>query len=304
MHTTLRSRQAPPEWDFNDADFAKYSARGADGRGARFWRCPVRLVHGGRLRGLFRPVTRSPHGAKRGGGGVTSVLPVLAAHTFPEKRSSGLSDRDARWTRWSYLSRRKVAALAGVNKDTVTDAIKLLQAADLLEQREAPWYDNFHPPGAFEYRISGEFYPSQGETYAAIPLSLFYSGRWAMLRTPATRQVYLVIACLEPIHDEAAFPLTDGQIAAHGSRVAALDAIRDEHPMPTTVLARAAGVTRNTVTSALRELTLPRVGPATGQRLSAVRWNMTPEADAPRWYAINRDAPFEPWYSTALARVA
>jgi DNA-binding transcriptional regulator YhcF (GntR family) len=297
MRNSLRSRQPPAQWRFNDTDLARDSRKpDGDGRFPHFWRCPVRLVDSGRWKLLWQPVLLPKGRAKRRAGAVTSVLPVLAAHTFVGKTSAGIPSRDPDWSGWHYLSRRKVAALAGVNKDTVTEAFRHLKALKLLEERDAPWYGNANPSRALEYRLKKSFYPSSGETYVELPLALFYSGLWAALRTPAIRQLYITIACLDPILNEDAFPLTDAQIAAHGGRDAALHVIREEHNMSVSRLAHVAGLQPNTVRRGLRELTRQRLVSKSGHRVSVMRFNMRPSEDARPWYAMNREAFTIPWY--------
>jgi hypothetical protein len=304
MRTILHARRPPDRWAFNDADFARYSKSDPDGRLVPYWRCPVALVHGGIWSKLLWRVSPHKGRARRGGGAITSVLPVLAAHTFPGKSSAGVASDDPNWTRWKHLSHRKIATLAGVNKDTVTASFRGLRARGFLQTREAPWFDNPNPPHALEYRLQRLFlYPSSGKEYAEIPLALFYSGLWASLRTPATRQLYLAIACLDPVRNEAAFPLTDRQLAEHGSRASALEAIRGEHPMTLPLLMGASGLTRNTVRAGLAELTEPRIGPG-GVRMAPVRCHTAPGDRSRRWYTINREALTVPWYAAAGAEPA
>jgi hypothetical protein len=82
----MRRVPDPKRWLFNDDDRQKYQES--------FWRCPVRLV----ADGTWAKLWRTP-GTIRGGGAVTSVLPVLALHTWPEKEGA-----TAGWTGPSYLS--------------------------------------------------------------------------------------------------------------------------------------------------------------------------------------------------------
>ena len=62
----------PTVWAFNEADRQEYADR--------FWRFPTRLV----TAGLVAKLWREP-GTTRGGGTVSSLLPVLALHTWPDQ---------------------------------------------------------------------------------------------------------------------------------------------------------------------------------------------------------------------------
>src|SRR5688572_11023315 len=112
--------QAPHVWQFNDDDRATYSDR--------YWRCPVRLVR----EGLWARLWRMPD-TVRGGGAMTSLLPVFALHTWAEK-----DDATKEWTGWTYLSRRRMATLAGINKDTATAAMEHLEHLGILESQRRP----------------------------------------------------------------------------------------------------------------------------------------------------------------------
>lgn len=158
----------PQEWRFNDEDYQTHSER--------YWRCPVRLVR----EGFWAKHWRRP-GTTRGGGASTCLLPVLALHTWPEK-----DDATDGWTGWVYLSRRRMAMLAGLNKDTATDAIRQLMTAGLMdvERRPRAKYE-----GGYKtyYRLATILYPQDHEPYATIPASLFYGGTCASF--PALRVV-------------------------------------------------------------------------------------------------------------------
>jgi hypothetical protein len=176
----------PQDWQFNDADYQRYNGR--------YWRCPVRLVREGLLAKLWRVP-----GTVRGGGAATGLLPVLACHTWPE-HDTGAND----WTGWTYLSRRRMATLAGLNKDTATHAVQHLMQHGLMEIERRPRAK--YEGGYKTYcRLATTLYPQAGEAYAMIPASLFYGGTWFMLPSPACRHLYVVLACLDPIGDEAAY---------------------------------------------------------------------------------------------------
>jgi hypothetical protein len=192
-----RTRQDPKRYLFSDEDRARYQKR--------FWRMPRRLVTQGMWARLWRA-----EGTKRGGGVVTSVLPVLALHTFEGKKNmdgdnAGTASEPG-WTGWTYLSRRRIARLAGVDKDAATRAMRRLASLDLLQIRRVP---RAKYEGGYQtyYRLAAELYPAvEGEDpYAEISGSLIYGGAWSVLPTAAARHVYLVLACLDQIGDENAY---------------------------------------------------------------------------------------------------
>jgi hypothetical protein len=104
----------PSVWVFNEADRQAYAER--------YWRFPTRLVTEGHLAELRREA-----GTRRGGGVVTSLLPVLGLHTWP-----GQAGAEEKWTGPTYVSRRRVAPLAGISKDSVTAACRQLVGRHLM----------------------------------------------------------------------------------------------------------------------------------------------------------------------------
>jgi hypothetical protein len=184
---TTRRYPDPQEWRFNEEDRRIYHRR--------YWRCPVRLV----CEGLWAKLWRIPQ-TTRGGGAITCLLPVLALHTWPERDGA-----TGGWTGWAYLSRRRMAALAGINKDTATHAIRQLVRLGLMEIERRP---RAKYEGGYKtyYRLAAPLYPqADDEPYATIPGALLYGGTWFLLPSPACRQLYVVLACLDPIGDEDAY---------------------------------------------------------------------------------------------------
>lgn len=160
----------------------------------RFWRCPVRLVTDGTWAKLWRR-----KGTKRGGGAATSILPILALHSYPEKEV----EQDG-WTEWKELPMRYIAPRAGLNKDTIRGALRDLRAARLLQLRRVLHDKERGLRGRrVLYRLSTTVFPRKGETEVAVlPGLLFAGGSWALLPTPACRHLYVVVACLDPIRNE------------------------------------------------------------------------------------------------------
>jgi hypothetical protein len=130
---------------------------------------------------------------------VTSLLPVLALHTWPEQREAVEG-----WTGWTYLSRRRLAALAGLVKDSVGAACQRLVALKLMEMDRR---SRARHQGGYKtyYRLATGLYPKPGESYAVLSGNLFYGGTWALLPSPAYRHLYVVLAGLDPIGDEEAY---------------------------------------------------------------------------------------------------
>ncbi|MDQ3555885.1 MAG: hypothetical protein M3409_03785 [Gemmatimonadota bacterium] len=179
---------APPEpYVFSEADQTRFANS--------FWRCPVRLVTGGRWAALWRRA-----GTVRGGGAASSLLPVLALHGMPEAGPGGKG-----WTQWFYLSRRRIARLAGLDKDTATAAISQLLGAGLV-QVESRLHERDRMRGHLVYyRLSAGLYPVGGERFTTITGAMVYGGTWSLLPTSACRHLYLVLAARDPIGDESAY---------------------------------------------------------------------------------------------------
>jgi hypothetical protein len=192
-----RTRPDPKQYLFSDEDREKYKDR--------FWRMPRRLVADGTWARLWRE-----EGTKRGGGIVTSLLPVLALHTWLDKKdmdgANAGTDSEPGWTGWTYLSRRRIARLAGVDKDAATQAVRRLVGLGLLQIRRVP---RAKYEGGYKtfYRLAAELYPRpEGEDpYAEIPGNLIYGGVWSLLPTAAARHMFSVLACLDQIGDETAY---------------------------------------------------------------------------------------------------
>jgi hypothetical protein len=302
----MRRFPDPKPWLFNAHDRKKYQES--------FWRCPVRLVNDGTWAKLWR----TP-GTIRGGGAVTSVLPVLALHTWPEKEGA-----TAGWTGWTYLSRRRIAILAGVDKDTATTAITRLRALGLLEidKRPRAKYEGGYKT---DYRLATSLYPQGDERYAQIPGMLFYGGSWFMLPSPACRHLYVMIACLDPIADERAYlnriaeqtnenwgALGDDEdeaIEDDGKREIAIKAKilakrRASEPQSISDLVRFSGLQRSTVVKALQVLTTPIFGGAdiNGVQYPPIALLLKGEASprTPTWYAPDRRAWVWYWKSDVL----
>lgn len=237
----------PREYRFSDAD--------RENAGRQFYRMPVRLVTADPDELPAGPLAAwwQPAGA-RGGGGIASVLPALAVHTSMDPGAPRVlkDDRpDPAWTPYFYLSRRRVAALAGVSEDTAGCAVRDLERVGMLQtRRDRPRGRDAGNggPDRVWLRLAATLYPKGKEPYAEIPKRFIYSGTWAALPTAACRQLYLVIAGADRVRNEAAYG--DGMDDRAGGR-----AVDDEH--------REAAITR------ARE-NAPRLSAATLRRLTGI----------------------------------
>jgi hypothetical protein len=280
--------QDPKRWRFNPLDFDRAVRRDTEGR-LPSWYVPVRLVRDGAWAALWKSSKSSP-----GGGLVTSVLPVLATHVFPEYRGSAsvpgknggdpLGDEsfdpfdpfglatpsgtgaDEKWTPWYNLPRRQIAALAGVNKDSVGTAFKLLQRHGLLQLYTQP---RGKSEGGYQtfYRLSTALYARNGERFFAFPKCLLYSGVWSILPTHACRHLYVVIGCLDPIRNEDAYRESleaAGDTLSGETTEETLAARRATYPLSLARLQEASGLSYPTVSQALDALRVPFFGEGIG----------------------------------------
>jgi len=270
MPKTQPPSRPPKEYWFNRTHQEEFADQ--------FWLCPIRLVTDGTWARLWRM-----EGTKRGGGVATSVLPVLAMHVFP-----GRGEDVERWTEWCYLSRRRIARLAGLDKSTVREGLRALEAEGLLELR----YD-LHPETErkgfrTKFRLSTRLYPQAGEEKVTFRATLIYGGTWSLLPTSSCRHLYVVLACLDPVRDPDVYQavalsklvarvrLKPAQYMAEqlekdpelrkkeGDRILARR--RAKAPRSLAELAGFSGMRRSTVAEALRVLLLPVPGRVGGKR--------------------------------------
>jgi hypothetical protein len=282
----------PSIWGFNEADRHAHAER--------YWRFPTRLVTAGVLAKIWRA-----------SGTVTSVLAVLGLHAWTTQLGA-----EAGWTGWTYLSRRRLATLAGLNKSSVGLAFQRLvdwQGME-LDRRPRSKYEGGHKT---YYRLAATFYPQQDEPYAVFPGHLVYGGTWALLPTAAVRHLYLVLSALDPIRDEMGYlrrinadlggnwdchaDEDDWAISDPTARAVAIQAKmlvrhRAGHPLSLRDLVTYSGLQRSTVIEALRVLLTPIFGDEidaqTGQRVPTIalvtRGAVQP--GRPTWYAPDRRA--------------
>jgi hypothetical protein len=267
-------------------------------------RFPRRLVTNGLLAKLWREA-----GTRRGGGVVTSLLPVLALDTWP-----GQEGAEKEWTGPTHVPNQRLATLAGLSRDSVTAACRRLVERRLMTLKRRP---RARHEGGYKlyYRLSTKLYPQAGEPYAAVPGNLIYGGVWSLLPSAACRHLYLVIAGLDPIGDEEAYldaieadldgdwdhraDDDDWDIADPAERAAAVQAKllaeqRARHPLSMRDLVESSGLQPSTVVKALQRLLAPIFGDRVDERREhpsiALLKQGEPQPGQPTWYAPDRRA--------------
>ena len=297
---TKQRYQDPKRYIFDDEDLRE--------PGAWFWRCPVRLIDDGVWARLWRA-----EGTTGGGGTATSVLPVLALHSFLGTKGSSPG-----WTEWKFLTHRKIAALAGVNKASVKPAMDQLAAEGLLQYELRPRPEQYAGGKLGYFRLSAALYPAGGEPYTELDSRLFFGGIWAMLPRPAYRHLYVVLAALDPIRDEDAYLSKIESEAGEDSWVNLLpeddldDLPEDEEewseaakrmilakrrssePKSLTELVNASGLSRATVIDALQGLSEPIFGDVETPTALIQKGERTD--GTPTWYAPDRRVIANEWY--------
>lgn len=304
----------PQQYEFNDADREAYADR--------YWSCPTSLVRDGIWATLWRS-----SGSARGGGTATSILPLLALHTWPGREVDELQrhnaemlgsdfgsarasvvgpyDEGIRWTPWAYISRRRIAAVCGISKDSVGTGLDLLRRERLVqtvtvsrgryEGGQKVLYrlnaNMLFPPSADAVAAGSETSP-----FAQISGNLLYGGAWAMLPTSASRHLYVVLACMDGVLDE------EGWLSAGGdpdddqrARACRLERRRRAFPISGADLERLSGLSHGTVVEALSILL---AGLFDNHKLPLLRRGETGRGRT-FWYAPHRAAArwhFHPEY--------
>jgi hypothetical protein len=273
-----------------------FTQRDQDHYAHRFWGFPDRLV----IEGTWSHLWRSP-GGMRGGGRITSVLPVLGLHAH-------LKTGD--WTEPFRLSHRRIAALSGVNKDTVGEAIRKLQDLGFL-RRDSRSLGRHLGGLVFEYRLHADLFRREEERFTMLPGTLFYGGTWAVLPTAAARQLYVVLAALDPVKSKDSYwwSLEGAEHGGVEDPDAELLKRRSTSKASLKDLSELSGLSRNSVIEARRILTTPIFGRGVARSLplfrrgsfgtppywyertaEALEWQYTPEAlNEPRKIAQLRE---------------
>lgn len=269
-------------WEFNEADYERWTARrspvafvDSNEVRQRFWACPVRLVRSGTWRDLWNRCRVA-----------TSVLPLLALHTYPRRPVDDLerfcaeqlqaprppgTEPDLDWTPWITLSVRRIAKLCGVDVNSVKKATDALEAHNLLQKHTGPRRKYGGGRRNF-YRLHRSLYPAQEqnqrdpfsppsdpEDFVQVPGGLFYGGAWSYLPTEAMRHVLIVVWCMDSICDEAgflsvSFPALQGDLEDDERGVKAAKLLSDyraKHPVSRGDLQRVAGLSASSFKEAL-----------------------------------------------------
>jgi hypothetical protein len=167
---------APREYEINEADRAAFRTR--------FWRCPVRLVEDGAWAALWTAGGRR----KRGGGAAGALLPVLALHAWPEQDGAVPG-----WTGTASLPYRRLARLAGLDKDTVTTALEDLAALELVcVEVERIAHGDMRRRALV--RVAGRAFAADGERHVRFPGGFVYGGGWSRLPGAAERHLCMAWA--------------------------------------------------------------------------------------------------------------
>ncbi|MGN6166676.1 MAG: hypothetical protein ACTHQQ_00695, partial [Solirubrobacteraceae bacterium] len=257
----------------------------------QFWRVPTGLVEFGTWGSLWREF-----GTTRGGGTATSLLPVLALHTFPSEQRPAAAGG---FTPWGYVAHRRLATLAGINKSSVKGALDQLETAQLVRRRMVAPPARVGGKPRQEYALATQLFPSDGGRFAMIRASLFYGGTWAVLPSAAARHLYVTIAALDPvIHEPSlAAKLWETSDDADGDLIE----FRARHPSSLAALADLTGLARSTLQDALKVLTTPLFAPNGKKRtLALVRSGSAHNGG--RWYAIDREAAGWGWSNGHLSK--
>jgi hypothetical protein len=144
----------------------------------------VRLVEDGTWAALWTAGGQR----KRGGGAAGALLPVLALHAWPEQDGAVPG-----WTGTASLPYRRLAHLAGLDKDTVATALEELAQLGLVRMKvEHIAAGDVRRRAAV--RVAVRAFASDGERHVRFPGALVYGGGWSRLPGTAERHLYLAWA--------------------------------------------------------------------------------------------------------------
>lgn len=262
--------------------------------GARSWLCPRRIIEGGIWAQLWNA------GGTRGA--CTSVLPVLALHSWP-KRGRGTPA----WSEWAHIGRRRIAGLAGIDTKTATIGLSGLGAAGLLESVQVRAPDR---RGGYRTRIrlAGRLFAADDEPSGRVHGNLIAGGTWAMLPSAAARHLHVVVAAMDAIgHEDAYVQRITNDANDSGSSsfpwdgfweqgdedeqqpiARWLDTQRAGTPMSVSDISEWSGLSRRTVVDVLPQLLAPIYG-AEGPAFGPVKRGICDDGRS-HWYAIDRRA--------------
>ena len=288
----------PKAYEFNELHFENYRRR--------FWRCPTSLVaddfFGSWLESFWK---RTPS--------ATSILPVLAIETWPGKELDALRlDADGlrrpmpdvelptgtkaeQWTPWAYVSRRQIAAVAGINKDSVRAALAPLVSYGFVQLHKSQARAR---SGGFKtyFRLRSDLFPENDRApHVQFSGSLLYGGMWAMLPTNAARHLYLVLSLLDPVRSEHGLANQVEPEPDEETLERIFQKKREAHPLSLADLMRYSGLRRSTLIEAKKVLLSPMFTKGR-RRLSPILCAEVRHAGGAYWYAPNRAIVQEGWH--------
>lgn len=206
MSSAAAGGAARPVRTFPDAQDYAFSLADQERYAKQRWHMPARLADGGLLAQLWRE-----EGTRRGGGIVSSMLPVLALHTWPGARlgaswlKPAMRERAKGFAPPVSISMRRLARLSGVSLEGAAQAMASLERRGLLLREKVAASRHLGGPPRWQWALARTLYAQDGEAFVRIPGALVYGGLWMLMPTHATRHLYLTIAGLAPVRDEAAF---------------------------------------------------------------------------------------------------
>jgi hypothetical protein len=267
------SRRAPTEHVWTDVEREIFEKK--------HWRMPHRLATEDVLKAVV------DDGSRNGCPTASSLLPPLAMHVW-------LSSPADEWTPFFAMSYRRLAALAGIDKNSVNGGLERLGDLQLLETRLGHTHRRDGGKGRLEYRLHRSLFPQKAlrERFVQVPGNLVFGGHWALLPRASARHLLLVVAALDPIYDAAGLvELMEGDGREEASARTLARRRRDFGSATLAVLAEKSGMEARTVQRAVDVLTRPveNFGPLVG----------SVDGAAGRTFYLNRDVAesvfWHPW---------
>jgi hypothetical protein len=231
-------RPAPVEYLFNPVDLDRFRNR--------FWRISRENAEAG----FFSRIWRGADGVECPS--ASCILPALALNAWVPV--------GAEWSPPVYLSHRTIAALAGVDKNSVARGMRRLEEVGLLRMGERERMARHGGAHRRAYQLSAECFPEKGQRFFKLPGGLAYGGALAMLPRASARHLFLVIAALDPLYDEE-------ELRAHMADDAGRDVEasikRRRHESTSTLseIVGLSGLASSTAQEALQVLMAPVFGP-------------------------------------------
>lgn len=230
-------RAAPVEYVFNDADVGRFNGR--------HWRISRENVEAG----FFSRIWRDSDGVECPS--ASCILPALALNAWVPEGSD--------WTPPVYLSHRTIAALAGVDKNSVARGMRRLGDVGLLRMGDRELMSRHGGAHRRPFQLSAKCFPQKGHRFFKLPGVFAYGGSLAMLPRASARHLFLVIAALDPLYDEQELR---EHMAGDYERDIAASLKRRRHDSTSTLqkIVELSGLASSTAQEALRILMQPMFG--------------------------------------------